>query len=339
MADLDPSRYGVIVTSGGRRGLLLPDLEGVDDVATQVAIALQKAGIPENTPCSLERFLVDRYTEPMTPYAAPPSKWSQRADAPASETRVLAIVGPTGVGKTAVAEEVAVRLGGEIVSADSMQIYRGMDIGTAKPPRGAAARALLVHRPRRPGITLLGGALPAVGPRGDRGHRRAFHDPGPRGRHGALRARRPRRPVISRRRTAGQRGPQVLRAVRGANGAPALYELLLERDPESAAVIHQNNTRRVVRALEMLDGGVPYAEQRIGFSTRKGVLRHVFVGLTMDRERLYGRIDARVDAMIAAGLLGRDRGTSRRRPASDPHRIPGDRLQGVRAGHRGQGGP
>ncbi len=62
VSDLDPSRYGVIVTSGGRRGLLLPDLEGVDDVGTQVSIALQKAGIPENTPCSLERFLVDRYS-------------------------------------------------------------------------------------------------------------------------------------------------------------------------------------------------------------------------------------------------------------------------------------
>jgi AmmeMemoRadiSam system protein A len=62
LSDLDPSRYGVIVTSGGRRGLLLPDLEGVDDVGTQVSIALQKAGIPENTPCALERFLVDRYT-------------------------------------------------------------------------------------------------------------------------------------------------------------------------------------------------------------------------------------------------------------------------------------
>src|SRR5512133_1046388 len=48
-------------------------------------------------------------------------------------TRVVAVVGPTAVGKTALAEELAVRLGGEIVSADSMQVYRGMDIGTAKP--------------------------------------------------------------------------------------------------------------------------------------------------------------------------------------------------------------
>ena len=59
---LDPASYGVIVTSGYRRGLLLPDLDGVDDVATQVSIAMQKAGIPENTQCDLQRFKVDRYT-------------------------------------------------------------------------------------------------------------------------------------------------------------------------------------------------------------------------------------------------------------------------------------
>jgi len=60
--DLDPSVYGVIVQSGWRRGLLLPDLEGVDDVATQIAIAQRKAGIGPHEACSLERFKVDRYT-------------------------------------------------------------------------------------------------------------------------------------------------------------------------------------------------------------------------------------------------------------------------------------
>jgi len=60
--DLDPKTYGVIVTSGWHRGLLLPDLEGVDDVETQVSIALQKAGLSPGHPCTLERFRVDRYT-------------------------------------------------------------------------------------------------------------------------------------------------------------------------------------------------------------------------------------------------------------------------------------
>lgn len=61
-SDLDPSNFGVIVTSGWRRGLLLPDLEGVDDVATQIAIALRKAGIGPDETYSIERFRVDRYT-------------------------------------------------------------------------------------------------------------------------------------------------------------------------------------------------------------------------------------------------------------------------------------
>jgi AmmeMemoRadiSam system protein A len=62
LADLDPARFGVIVTDGHRRGLLLPDLEGVDDVTSQVAIAMQKAGIAPNSRCELQRFKVDRYT-------------------------------------------------------------------------------------------------------------------------------------------------------------------------------------------------------------------------------------------------------------------------------------
>jgi len=60
--DLDPETHGVIVSSGWRRGLLLPDLEGVDDVETQVRIAMQKAGIRPGEPCGFERFKVDRYT-------------------------------------------------------------------------------------------------------------------------------------------------------------------------------------------------------------------------------------------------------------------------------------
>lgn len=62
LQDLDPKRYGVITSSGWRRGLLLPDLEGVEDVETQVEIAMRKAGIQPGEPCSYERFKVDRYT-------------------------------------------------------------------------------------------------------------------------------------------------------------------------------------------------------------------------------------------------------------------------------------
>lgn len=61
ISELDPKRYGVIVTSGGRRGLLLPDLEGVDTVEEQISISMRKAGIRQGEPVSVERFEVIRY--------------------------------------------------------------------------------------------------------------------------------------------------------------------------------------------------------------------------------------------------------------------------------------
>jgi len=217
--------------------------------------------------------------------------------------RVLAVVGPTAVGKTALAEELAARLGGEIVSADSMQIYRSMDIGTAKPPPaqrrvpyhcldlaepGEAFSAALFQVAAREAIAdiALRGKLPVVA--GGTGlYVRAALDA-----------------------MEFPAGDQVGNATRARYekfaaeyGAEALHALLAERDPASAAAVHANNVRRVVRALEMADEGVTYAEQRAGFSARTSVYDARFIGLTMDRARLYQRVDERVDAMVAAGLL------------------------------------
>jgi tRNA dimethylallyltransferase len=87
-------------------------------------------------------------------------------------------------------------------------------------------------------------------------------------------------------------------------GPEALYDLLVERDPDAAALIHRNNTRRIIRALEMLrDGGVSYAETKERFADRNPFYPTTFIGLTMERDALYSRIDARVDAMMEAGLL------------------------------------
>jgi tRNA dimethylallyltransferase len=215
---------------------------------------------------------------------------------------VVAVVGPTGVGKTEVAEAVAFRLGGEIVSADSMQVYRGMDIGTAKPPvaerrvpyhcvdlvdPGAPYSAALYQRDARASIADIHarGALPVLC--GGTGlYVRAALDAWefPAGDVGS-----------------SSRGGYEALAADG--GALALHRVLVDRDPESAALIHPNNTRRVVRALEMLDKGTIYAVQAAGFSERRSVYQAHIVGLTMDRAALYARIDARVDAMLAAGLL------------------------------------
>lgn len=224
--------------------------------------------------------------------------------APDSDTRAIAVVGPTASGKTALAEELGVRLGGEIVSADSMQVYRGMDVGTAKPARGE--RRVPYHC-----LDLVDPGEPFSAALFQRHARNAIADITARG---AL-------PIIAGGTGLYVRaaldhmefpgGEQVANETRERyeaflteHGPEALYALLSERDPASAAQIHQNNSRRVVRALEMLDEGVSYADQKTGFARRQSVYDARFIGLEVRRDELYRRIDARVDAMVAEGLLG-----------------------------------
>jgi tRNA dimethylallyltransferase len=217
--------------------------------------------------------------------------------------RVLAVVGPTAVGKTALAEELAVRLGGEIVSADSMQVYRRMDVGTAKPPLderrvpyrcidliepGSAYSAALYQADARAAIADIHaeGKLPVLCGGTGLYVRAALDD-----------MRFPSGEVTTPLR-------EELEALAEVEGPTALHALLAERDPASAALIHENNVRRVVRALEMLETeGRSYAEQAAGFSVRESVYDATFLGLRMDREQLYARIDERVERMLADGLL------------------------------------
>jgi len=224
--------------------------------------------------------------------------------ADSTHTRVLAVVGPTAVGKTALAEHLAARLGGEIVSADSMQVYRGMDIGTAKPTLrerrvpyhcvdlvdpGEPFSAALFQRFARAAIGDISNrsALPVVaGGTGLYVRAALDHMEFPRGEQVDNPAR------------------ERYERLAAEDGRAALHALLAERDAASASVIHPNNTRRVIRALEMADNGVSYADQAAGFSDRRGVYDTRYIGLTMKRELLYERIDSRVDAMMSAGLLG-----------------------------------
>ena len=216
--------------------------------------------------------------------------------------RVVAFVGPTGVGKTALAEAVAAQLGGEIVSADSMQVYRGMDIGTAKPAvadrlvpyhcvdlvdSGAAYSAALYQRDARGAIESIAarGALPVLCGGTGLYVRAALDDF--------------RFPVGE---AVGDVREHYM-AIADEIGPVALHARLTLRDPGAAALIHPNNTRRVVRALEMLDEGASYSAQAAGFAVRRSIYDVTFIGLSMDRDRLYSRIDARVDAMIATGLI------------------------------------
>lgn len=223
-------------------------------------------------------------------------------------TPVVAITGPTASGKSAVADALAARLGTEVISADAMQVYRGMDIGTAKTPvedRTVPLRlvdivdpaesysAALYQRDARREIDRLRarGCIPVLCGGTGLYIRAALDD-----------MRFPRGDVSDGRR----RRYQELSVDLGAEG---LHRMLAERDPQSAAAIHPHNVKRVIRALEMCDEGTSYAEQKAGFSQPKPFYAPVYqFALICDRAKLYERIDRRVDEMMNAGLVAEVRG-------------------------------
>ncbi len=218
---------------------------------------------------------------------------------------VLAVVGPTASGKTALAVSLAEYYGAEVVSADSMQIYRGMDIATAKPTpeemRGirhhlidfldpaesysaaafsadaANAAADIVSRGKR--VILCGGTglytdsfLSGL----------RFEDE-------------PENEALRRR----------LQERKEKEGIGALYEELRAMDPETAAAVHINNEKRVLRALELYyaTGEKPSAV-RARAKEAESPYRSETVGLFFeDRALLYDRINRRVDRMLEAGLV------------------------------------
>lgn len=221
---------------------------------------------------------------------------------------VVCIVGPTASGKSDVAQIVAQRLGGEVVSADSMQIYRGMDVGTGKV---LAQERIVPHW-----------GLDLVDP-GEQYSASLFQDYA-RGCFADIDAR-GHVPVLCggtgfyvRAAIDGYefpKGEQVDNPVRerytryaDEHGADALWELLRERDPRSAECIHPNNVRRVVRAFEMLEEGASYADQLDNLSSIPQVVPAMFFGLAVDPALLAERIERRVDAMVERGLVDEVKG-------------------------------
>jgi len=217
---------------------------------------------------------------------------------------ILFIVGPTASGKSALAVALAKKLGGEILSADSMLIYKGMDIGTAKPTK--KERCGIPHH----GFDLIS---PAKG-------FSVFAY-----RQFALKTikdivRRGKVPIV-----AGGTGFYVrallegLSPLPGANvslrreleretlgkGLPALYKRLLKLDPSRARAIGPHNQRRIIRALEICLVSGKRPSESVGKTPGLQALgyRPIVIGIHRDRDALYRKINQRVDAMFRKGLV------------------------------------
>ncbi|HEX8171817.1 MAG TPA: tRNA (adenosine(37)-N6)-dimethylallyltransferase MiaA [Thermoanaerobaculia bacterium] len=227
---------------------------------------------------------------------------------------LIVIAGPTGAGKSELALRLAQTLGGEIVNYDSVQIYRGFDIGSAKPPReqralvphhlfdivdadeefnaadyGRRARAVCAEidaRGRR--VILVGGTFFYL---------RAMLSGLPEmpGRDEALRAR-------------------IRRVADRPRGAARLHRWLSNIDPASGRKIAAADRHRVERALEVwLSAGKPISEWERNTADE---LPSIKLALTLERARLHERLDARVAAMFAAGLVEETRALLARFPAT-----------------------
>lgn len=217
--------------------------------------------------------------------------------------QLVAIVGPTAVGKTKLGVALAKELNGEVISADSMQVYRGMDIGTAKikpeemeniphhfidilePDEEYSVKEFqekaiklissLNHQGKLP--ILVGGTglyVQAVT------HQFQF-------------------PETETRQEVRLKWETYLKE----HGTQALYEVLKERDPAYAEKVHANNYRRVLRALEIIElTGQSMSHYQQDWE-KTSPYHLVMIGLTMERSQLYNRINQRVDDMIASGLI------------------------------------
>ena len=216
--------------------------------------------------------------------------------------KLIVVVGPTAVGKTALSIELAKKYQGEVISGDSMQIYRGLDIGTAKVT-AAEMQGIPHHlidirdshesysvaefqKEARELITAIHqrGHLPIVAGGTGLYIQALLYDY-------QLGAAEESEPSVR------QRYQQEAARI----GREALWQKLNALDPLAAAKIHYNNERKVIRALEVLETtGTSIAAPT---TVPEAVYDYFMIGLSTDRQLLYQRIDQRVDQMVAAGLV------------------------------------
>lgn len=259
----------------------------------------------------------------MTARTAQPARTTAQTACPmhseSSDTHSIpALVGPTGVGKTAVGIALARRFGAEIISADSRQIYRYMDVGTAKPTADeqAAAPHHLIDIVD-PDVRFSAGEY-------GRRAREAIHELARRG-----------VPVL----IVGGAGlyiralagglfdaPEIPRGLRerlaagyGKQTTAILHGRLVEIDPASAARINANDRQRIERALEVYDATGATLTSWFDRPVQARRLRIRLIGLRRERAALYARIDARVDQMMASGFEAEVRGLMDRGYGGDTH--------------------
>lgn len=221
--------------------------------------------------------------------------------------RLVVIIGPTSVGKTQLSLELAEQFDGEIISGDSMQVYRGMDIGTAKAEPEELARIphhlIDIKNPdeeysvamfQESAATLITdinqrGKLPfIVGGTGlyieSVTHRFQF--------------------------STTSQDPELrdrLQRLADSEGVEALHARLADVDPITAERLHPNDVKRVIRALEIYESS-GYKMSDFQLRAQHSPYDLVMIGLTMDRAKLYERINHRVELMIEAGLVEEVRG-------------------------------
>ena len=217
--------------------------------------------------------------------------------------KLLVLIGPTAVGKTKLSIELAKAFSCEIISGDSMQVYRGMDIGTAKISEaemdGVPHHLIDIHEPDEPfsvsefqercntlipEITARGNLPFIVGGTGlyveSLCYRYEFADSGA---------------------DEAFRMEQALFAE--TQGTQALHDKLRDIDPESAQRLHPNDTRRVIRALEIYKLTGETLSEQLARQKKTTPYDLCLIGLTMDRQMLYNRIEERIDQMMEQGLI------------------------------------
>lgn len=218
---------------------------------------------------------------------------------------VIVIAGPTASGKSDAAMNIALKYGGEIVSADSMQIYKGLDIGTAKPTK--EDREKVPHhmidicdiKDRFSAADFVAGAKEAIEDIYLRGRlpivtggTGLYIDSliyGVKYNHAA------ENPVLR----------ESLAILAGEKGNEAVHEVLAELDKDAAKKIHPNNLKRVIRAIEIIkDTGKSLEESIEKPEKESSCYDCLYTVLQRERKELYERIDRRVDIMLSEGLLG-----------------------------------